>query len=94
MITTEHRYPAFEAAFFVRLYCGDIFNWYAAMSDIRRGRKVRLPNIRHRSHAGAPYYTSSDLMTFVEEVRRMYPEARSGIRPQYEQYDIEKEMSL
>lgn len=95
MNRVERRYAPFEAAFLIRTLCGDLCNWYVTLADIRRDKATRFPMIRHyRSGQGAPYYTGADLLAFVEEVRRMYPQARAGQKPQFTEHDIENDMTL
>ncbi len=91
----EQRYQPFEAAFLIRILCGDLCNWYVTLSDIRRGKATRFPFIRHyRNGQGTPYYIGADLLAFAEEVRRMYPHSRAKQGPQYTQHDIEEEMMI
>lgn len=99
MNAIERRYCVFEAAFMLRALIGPEFgNIYTILADQRRGKGGKaIPFIRYYLENNVPYYLSTDLMAFVEEVResplyRRY--AKKGIKPVFREIDIEKEMSL
>lgn len=99
MSTTERRYPAFEAAYLLRLLLGPEFgNFYTLMADQRRGKPTPIPNIRHyRGANGVPYYRTGDLLAFVDEIRSnplMRVRARAQVKPTFNEYDLEREMAL
>lgn len=95
MKRVEQHYQPFEAAFLIRIFCGDLCNWYVTLSDIRRGKATRFPSIRHyRNAQGTPYYTRTDLLAFIEEVRRVYPHSKPKQGPQFTLHDIEEEMAI
>lgn len=68
-----------EVAYLFRSTFGPIFEWSNFLTDMRRGRhdKFHLP-VTKRIH-GRPYYGTNDLLTFMAEFEKAYPESRQGV---------------
>lgn len=96
--TIERRYCPAEAVFLIRSLVGpDFGNLYTVLADQRRGKVTCLPVIRSHRQGNAPYYLSSDLMKFVQDVRAdaaTRGKAKAGHLPVYFEVDLEKEMML
>ena len=98
MKTIQRRYCVSEAAFMLRVLLGPNFgNLYTTLADQRRGRKTKLPFIPYDTENAMPYYLSTDLESFIEEVRatpRIGTKAKNGIKPVFRDVDLWEEMSL
>ena len=94
MKRTERRYDASETAFFLRLCLGNLCCWYTMLSDQRRGRETKLPYLKHHVKGGYPYYLSSDMLSYIEQVRREFPDARAKVPPCFIDIDVEHEIEM
>jgi hypothetical protein len=80
--------PAPEAAAYLRSQLGPIVAWDAHLADLRRGKALPLadfdlqPCAHVKARCRRPMYAIHDLAVFVLSVRRRYPEAGPGIKPQ------------
>lgn len=96
--TIERRYCVSEAAFFIRALIGpDFGNIYTLLADQRRGKETRLPFIPYHLYGGKPYYLSTDLHEFIQDVRDSAETrllAKSKVSPVYFEVDLEKEIML
>lgn len=72
-----------EVAYLFRTELGPVFQWQDFLSDLRRGRHESL-YLALAFKAGRKYfYRSYDLLEFMAEFKRQYPEAERGVKFQF-----------
>lgn len=83
-----------EAAAYLRNQLGPLVAWDAYLADLRRGRAQPLaefdlqPCGRLKDRCCRPVYAAHDLALYVLSVRRRFPDARPGIKPQVSTIEI------
>jgi len=72
-----------ELAYLLRTELGPCFQWQDYLSDLRRGRHENI-HLPVAFKAGRKYwYRSYDVLEFVAEFRKQYPEAQRGVQFQF-----------
>lgn len=86
----ERYYRQAEAAFMLRIRLGPRFVWETLLEDLRKGKTRRVPPLRHIERSGRPAYHEADLLEFIEQYRRMYPDAKAGVVPVSQDIDLDE----